>query len=110
MTLDAIPASENLVMTAELIRLFIYAHCNPGCHGCGRPIREGQVFKLVSHTKPNEVTTDEMCCGKCGEASLVRRDKKEHRERVAELNRSERNVRHRGYSRPSRSEGKTHGR
>lgn len=75
--LDAIEPGADTVMSAELVRLFKYAGCDPTkCHACGKLIRVGQVFKLLTHTKPSLTPRDEMCCAKCGEPELVKRDKR----------------------------------
>lgn len=103
MTLDKIEASADVVMTAELKRLFAAAGCDPTvCHACGKAIKVGTTFKLVPHNG-----TDEMCCAKCGEPELVRRDARRKKAAAA--------VRTRlypsgptlqgGYSRPSKPAG-----
>lgn len=75
MTLDDIQASADTVMTAELLRLFRYAGCDPTtCHACQKRIKDGDTFKLVPHLKPGAKSTDEMCCSKCGEPELIKRD------------------------------------
>lgn len=100
--LDDIKASEVTVMTDKLLRLFAYAGCDPTvCHACSRAIKVGHKFKLVPHCKlPLSTHTDEMCCEKCGEAELTKRDAREMKRshnRVAPLNN-----RFGGYSRPSK--------
>lgn len=75
--LDAIDPGVDTVMSAELIRLFKFAGCYPTkCHACGKLIRSGEVFKLLTHTKPGQESRDEMLCAKCGEPDLVKRDKR----------------------------------
>lgn len=109
MSLDDIDPSTDTVMTAGLLRLFKVAGCDPTrCHACTRLIKEGQIFKLVPHTRPDrEVMRDEMCCAKCGAPELEKRDRRVQNERD-----KERRQAHRfsfagrqpfgGYERPSR--------
>jgi len=111
MTLDSIAAGTDTVMTKELIRLFKYAGCSPtACHACAKKICAGHTFKLLPHKRPAGVLTDEMCCVRCGEPELVKRDKREEDERDrarAERGRADyitRGVGYRGgYSRPSKA-------
>lgn len=80
-TLDDIESSVDTVMTAELVRLFKYAGCNPTvCHACNKPIKVGEVFKLCPHPNPHtpeHELHDEMLCEKCDAKSLVKRDSRE---------------------------------
>ena len=105
MTLDDIQASADTVMTAELLRLFKYADCDPTvCHACSKRIKKGDVFKLVPHLKPGRQSEDEMCCAKCGEAELVKRDKRSENapKRLIVARRWDSGYRNvGGYSRPS---------
>lgn len=96
------------------------------CHACQELINVGQTFKLVPHMKPSNLfgsaskLTDEMCCAQCGEAELVKRDKREAKaKRIEDERRQVWPSPHRepgyyqgGYSRPSKgqSEGAAKGR
>ena len=103
--LDAVPANEDTVMTEFLQRLFRHARCDPGCHACGKRIKLGDEFKLLSHRKaPTLNPTDEMCCAKCGEHELVLRDKRDLKARHQYLGQKMPNQfgRVSGYSRPSK--------
>ena len=46
MTLDDVPADTQMVLTAELRRLFLVAKCKPTCHSCGRTLAVGDDFSL----------------------------------------------------------------
>lgn len=85
--LDDIEAGTDTVMTKELVRLFKYAGCNPHCHACEKPIKVDQTFKLVPHKKaagwePEGKLLDEMCCAKCSEPELIKRDRRVADERT----------------------------
>lgn len=85
--LNDIAPSTDTVLTDELKRLFLYAGCDPACHACGRRIKVGDTFKLTPHKKaagwePEGERRDEMCCAKCGEPELLKRDKRSDAERT----------------------------
>lgn len=104
MKIDEINAGSDVTMTADLIKLFAVAGCDPTlCHACGRKIKEGHLFKLVPHSKHNEhPPADEMCCAKCGPHELMLRDRREMRQARGGSSISRRSG---GYSRPSKESG-----
>ena len=76
MKIDDILAGSDTAMTKELVRLFAAAGCSPtACHACGKEIKVGASFKLVTYTKkePGATATDEMCCNNCGIKELENR-------------------------------------
>lgn len=94
MDIDEIDANIDIVMTSGLMRLFEAAGCEPTeCHACLKYIDEGDIFKLVPHEG-----NDEMCCAKCGEPELMKRDK-----RIARDSETRRRAGHGGYSRPNKN-------
>ena len=65
MTLDDVPADTLMTLTAELYRLFRFAHCNPACHACKKSIGVGSEFQLLSFKGK-----DEMLCKECTKDDL----------------------------------------
>ncbi len=86
-SLDAIKADTDVEMTPTLRRLFLAEGCDPACHACKKPLKDGQTFQLLSYKG-----TDEMVHPKCGVEGLKRRDRRLERQRKNRY----------GYSRPSR--------
>lgn len=104
MNIDDIMSGADTIMTSELVRLFKVAGCSPTkCHACGRILKVGMVFKLVAHKEPDAVSTDEMCCSKCGEDQLVLRDKRLARASTPIYRRDIGTPSWGGYSRPSKA-------
>lgn len=105
MTLDNIPADTLMTLTAELDRLFKFAHCKPSCHACRKPIEVGSAFQLLSFKGK-----DEMLCTNCDKEKLIEAKAEAarlHEEYLkspeyAHRNQSLKNGRW-GYSRPSQS-------
>lgn len=96
MNLDDIKASADTVMTKELIRMFASAGCKPTvCHACLTEIKVGDIFKLVPHRILKWEPKDEMCCSKCNDDSLTKRDRRELRYSIRANGSG-------GYSRPSK--------
>ncbi len=90
MTLDDIPADQEIQINAEIVRLFRAAGCDPGCHCCLRKIEIGDLFQLATNDG-----RDVMLCDRCNVDDLIAAKIKRKRAR-------ERNVRQYGFSRPSK--------
>ena len=108
MKIDDILAGTDTVMTDDLIRLFKYAGCDPHCHACNKPIEAGKTFKLLSHTsapgwQPGIGPIDEMCCEKCGQPELLKRDKRREKEAQDRHYSRKPSGSGGGYSRPSKT-------
>lgn len=107
MTLDDIQPSTATKMTPDLVRLFKYAGCSPTrCHACGKRIKVGHLFKLLTHARPYGDPKDEMCCSRCGEDALVKRDKRESKRTIPRGYGSSDAPRYGGYERPSKGQAK----
>lgn len=91
--LDQIPANTDVLMTPIFRRCFLAAGCDPTCHACEKPLKDGETFQLLSY-KGN----DEMVHPACGIEGLKRRDRRlarSKKERIANGGS--------GYSRPSKN-------
>ena len=98
MTLDDIPADTQMILTAELRRLFLAGGCNPTCHGCNRRLAIGDDFTLATMDG-----RDEMIGTCCTKEKLRARRERQHakKERDAREYAAYKLV-HPGYSRPSK--------
>ena len=107
--LNNIEASQDTLMTEELIRIFKSAGCSPTwCHACDTEIKAGEIFKLVPHPKTdangNELDDiiDEMCCDRCETIDLKLRDSRRRLENKEHRARKIASGGH-GFSRPSKA-------
>ncbi len=90
MSIEDIPADQDIIMTTLIHRAFSTGGCKPCCHGCGKWIEPNSIFKLTTcktYVKADGTnqdlnrdieTREVMLCDKCTIESVENKASKGH--------------------------------